>query len=128
MSGARTNPPHVIVASTRRSWSRDEKRAIIAEICDGEVTVSEVARRHGLHPSLLFRWRRDAIEEERAAAQPPQPAFVPLLLPSPADVATVARAAGSVIEIELAGGHRVRADASVDVALLRSVIEALVGR
>ena len=32
------------------------------------------------------------------------------------------------IEIEIAGGHRLRADASVDAALLRSVIEALVGQ
>jgi hypothetical protein len=40
----------------------------------------------------------------------------------------VERAAASVIEIVLAGGHRVRADASVDAALVRSVIEALVGR
>jgi hypothetical protein len=33
-----------------------------------------------------------------------------------------------VLEIELAGGHRLRADASVDVTVLRGVIEALVGR
>lgn len=95
---------------------------------DGETTASAVARRHGLHPSLLFRWRRDARDEERAAARLAQPAFVPLLLPGPANMAAVERAAACVIEIELAGGHRVRADASVDPALLRSVIEALVGR
>jgi len=128
MSGARTNPPYVVVASTRRSWSREEKRAILAETRDGETTVSAVARRHGLHPSLLFRWRRDALDEERAAARAPQPAFVPLLLPGPANMAPAERVAASAIEIELAGGHRVRADASVDAALLRSVIEALVGR
>jgi transposase len=128
MSGARTNPPHVVVASTRRSWSRDEKRAILAEARDPETTVSAVARRHGLHPSLLFRWRRDALDEERAAARPAEPAFVPLLLRGPANTASVEPAAVSVIEIVLAGGHCVRADASVDAALLRSVIEALVGR
>ena len=33
-----------------------------------------------------------------------------------------------VIEIELACGHRLRADASIDVTVLRSVIEALVGQ
>lgn len=128
MSGARTNPTHVVVASTRRSWSREEKRAIIAEAREARTTVSAVARRHGLHPSLLFRWRRDALDAERLAAQPAQPRFVPLLLPGPANMASETRAAASVIEIELAGGHRLRADASVDAALLRSVIEALVGR
>ena len=128
MSGPRTNPPYIVVASTRRSWSRAEKRAIVAETRDPGTTVSAVARRHGLNPSLLFRWRREELDEERAAAQPAQPAFVPLLLPSPTTIAPVEPVAASVIEIVLAGGHRIRADASVDAALLRSVIEALVGR
>lgn len=128
MSGTRTNPPHVVVASTRRSWSREEKRGILAETRDPDATVLAVARRHGLHPSLLFRWRRDALDEERAASRPAEPAFVPLLLPGPANTAPVERAAASNIEIVLAGGHRVRAHASVDAALLRSVIEALTGR
>jgi transposase len=118
----------VVVASTRRSWSRDEKRTIIAETHEPGTTVSAVARRHGLHPSLLFRWRREAAEEERAAALPAQPDFVPLRLPGPAHVGPCDRAASGVIEIELAGGHRLRADASIDVAVLRSVIEMLVGR
>jgi len=123
-----TNPPHVVVASTRRSWSREHKRAIIAETQRAGTNVSAVARCHGLSPSLLFRWRREAFEEERAAALPPQPAFVPLLLPRPTNTVPGERATTSAIEIEIAGGHRLRADASVDVALLCSVIEALVGR
>lgn len=128
MSGPGSDPPHIVVASTRRSWSREQKRAIIAETRTAGRTLSEVARRHGLQPSLLFRWRRDALEQDRLAAQPPQPAFVPLLLPSPGNAASSERVASSIIEIELASGHRLRADASVDVALLRSVIEALVDR
>jgi transposase len=128
MSGPRTDPAHIVIASTRRSWSRERKRAIIAEAeCTG-TSVSAVARRHDLRPSLLFRWRREALEEGRAAALPPQPAFVPLRLPGPANPTPGERTTSAVIEIELAGGHRVRADASVDVELLRSVIEALVGR
>jgi transposase len=127
MSGPRTNPLHVVVAGTRRAWSREEKRAIIAEAQNTTTSVSAVARRHGLDPSLLFRWRRDALEEERAAALPAQPTFVPLALPAPSGLPSWEGARG-VIEIELAGGHRLRADGSVDGALLRSVIEALVGR
>jgi transposase len=126
MSGPRTSPPHIVIASTRRSWSREQKRAILVETGEPGTTISEVARR--VRPSLLFRWRRDIIHEERAAPQPPQPAFVPLLLPSRANAAPVERIASSIIEIELAGGHRLRANASVDVTLLCRVIEALVGR
>ena len=49
-----TNPP-IIVAGTRRSWSPEQKRAILAEADDPATTASVVARRHGLHSSLLFR-------------------------------------------------------------------------
>ena len=122
-----TNAPYVVVAGTRRAWSREEKRAIIAEAQNAKTSVSAVARRHGVHPSLLFRWRRDALEEERAAVLPAQPAFVPLALPAPSGPSPGERRAG-LIEIELAGGHRLRTEGSVDGALLRSVIEALVGR
>jgi transposase len=128
MSGPRTSPTHVVVASTRRSWSRDQKRAIIAETREAGTTVSAVARRHGVQPSLLFRWRSDLLDGERAAAATAQPPFVPLALPDPVSMARLDRTAGGVIEIELAGGHRLRADASIDVAVLRSLIEALVGQ
>ena len=119
------NPPHVVVAGTRRSWSTAEKRAILAEARDTTTSVSAVARRHGLHASLLFRWRRDAREEEHAPARPSGPTFVPLALAAP----TVAPGpVAGAIEIEVAGGHRIRVERGADPALLGSVIAALVGR
>lgn len=33
-----------------------------------------------------------------------------------------------MIEIELAGGHRLRTEGNVDVGVLRGVIETLIGR
>ena len=121
------NPRHVVVANTRRSWSAEEKRAILAEARDTPTSVSAVARRHGLHASLLFRWRRDALEEEQAPARPPGPTFVPLALPAPT-VAPVPEPTAGAIEIALAGGHRIRVERGADPALLGSVIAALVGR
>ena len=79
-----SNPAHVVVAGTRRAWTREQKQAVLAEANNAATTVSAVARRHGIAPSLLFRWRREAVDAERAAALPPQPAFVPLCLPGPA--------------------------------------------
>jgi transposase len=128
MSGPIPKPTHVVVASTRRAWTREQKLAIVAEAKTLTTPVSAVARRHGLPPSLLFRWRRELLDEERAAASPAQPAFVPVCLPSAVNAASCERMPTGVIEIELAGGHRLRADASIDIAVLRSVIEALVGR
>ncbi len=59
MSGP-TISPHIVVAGTRRSWTREEKRAILDEAQSTTASISSVARRHGLTPSLLFRWRREA--------------------------------------------------------------------
>ena len=123
-----TSPPHVVVAGTRRAWSPEQKRAILAEADEPGTTASAVARRHGLHSSLLFRWRRAVLAEQEAAAAPAGPAFVPLALPAPATSAPVVPAETGTIEIELAGGHRVRVPAGADLALLRGVLAALTGR
>ena len=113
--------------STRRVWSAAEKRAIVAEVDEPGATVSMVARRHNLHSSLLFRWRRSALAASGAATVSPPPAFIPLALPGPAGPPSIAPAAGT-IEIELAGGHRLRTEGHVDAAVLRGVIAALIGR
>ena len=48
MSGPMSNPTHVVIASTRRSWTREQKQAISAEAKNPATTVSAVARRHGV--------------------------------------------------------------------------------
>ena len=121
-----TNPLHVTL-STRRIWSAEEKRTIVAETEAPGATVSVVARRHNLHSSLLFRWRRAALGVARVREAPPTPAFVPLALPGPVDPPLPVQPVGT-IEVELAGGHRLRAEGMVDAGVLRGVIEALVGR
>lgn len=115
-------PPHLVVVSTRRAWSDEETSAILAAAAATTTTISAVARRHGVHASLLFRWRRAA---ERAKQQIP-PTFVPLALPAPTTPSPAA--AAGLIEVELAGGHRVRVEPGADPALLRNVIATLLGR
>jgi len=41
----------------RRRWSTDEKLRIVEETLGSE-SVSSVARRHGVRPNLLYRWRQ----------------------------------------------------------------------
>jgi len=117
----------VIVADARRRWPRSQKEAIVAELSGPAASVSAVARKYSIAPSLLFRWRR-----ELGSTKPPtirtEPAFVPVGLPAPASAhASSPRWAGKdgVIEIELVGGRRLRVDGSVDVNALRRMIEAL---
>jgi transposase len=46
----------------RRRWSAAEKVAMVAETHEPGVTVSLVARRHGVAPNQLFTWRKLAAQ------------------------------------------------------------------
>ena len=93
-----------------------------------------MARRHGVHASLLFRWRRDfrakANEAAHSVAAPPVPRaapapaqhFVPIMLPAPE---APAPAKPSTIEIVIGGGRTVRVGADVDTAALVRIVTAL---
>lgn len=46
--------------SGRRRWPDAVKGQIVAESYASDASVSAIARRHGVAPSQLFAWRRDA--------------------------------------------------------------------
>ena len=52
----------------RRRWAAAEKIAIVAETHEPGVTVSLVARRHGIAPNQVFSWRRLAAQGALTAA------------------------------------------------------------
>src|SRR3954463_6861857 len=127
MSGPKASS-HAVVVSTRRSWAAWEKRAIVDEAQRATGSISAVARRHGITPSLLFRWRRELRQQAPSAERPPAPAFVPLALPSPAEtLRPPAEGRGGVVEVEWAGG-RVRIAGPVDLATVVAVLGILVER
>jgi transposase len=101
----------------RRRWSASEKTRIVGESLAPGAVISEVARRHDVHPSLLHHWRRQAC---RGAADDSAVKFLPV------SVGERRPPAGTgAIEIELEGGVRVRVDAAVDEAVLARVLRAL---
>ena len=51
----------------RRRWSVEEKLAIVEEAELSELSVSAIARKHGVSPSLLFQWRRLARDGKLSA-------------------------------------------------------------
>jgi transposase len=55
----------------RRAWSAEEKASIVAESREDGVSISQVARRHGLTPQQLFAWRRQAKELAAISEEPP---------------------------------------------------------
>src|SRR3954451_25266363 len=106
---------HTVVASTRRSWAAWEKRAIVDEARRTTSSISSVARRHGITPSLLFRWRRERLQQEQTAERSPDPAFDPLVMPSLVETPRPPELAiRSVVEVEWAG-ERVRKAGPLDL-------------
>jgi transposase len=126
MSGPKASS-HTVVVSTRQSWAAWEKRAIVGEAQRTTGSISAVARRHGITPSLLFRWRRELLQQVPSAERPPAPAFVPLALPAPAEPPHSPPASGGVVEVEWAGG-RVRIAGPVDLATVVAVLGIVAGR
>ncbi len=49
----------------RRRYTLDQKMAVLAEAGQPGMSISFVARKHGIAPSLLFGWRRRMTEGEK---------------------------------------------------------------
>lgn len=117
MSGYSQDKNFVVVAETRRRWSAAERQVIVEETKGA--SVSSVARRHGVAASLVFRWRREAGVAGKRGGRKAGARFVPVVVRAGGD--------GSVIEIDLAGGHKLRVTGTVETDALRRVIAALEG-
>jgi len=138
VSVSRDNFPrrYSIVADVRRQWSDAEKQRIVAEAERPDANVSAVARRHGITPGLLFRWRRMARDAQVHTAAsmfvpvtlslPPAAESVPAVCPDapPRPNAGDARR-DDHIEIELRNGRLVRIGAGVDTDALKRVLDLL---
>ena len=103
-------------AGRRRAWTLEEKATIVAESFDPNTSVSQVARNHGLTPTQLFTWRREA---RRDSATIDGPAFVPAIVERLDDSPP-----RPVIELDI-GGDSVWVWRDADVGLVTAVIGAL---
>lgn len=81
------------------------------------------------------QWRKEAgLSGKRSGAKKPVPSFVPVVLAAPAlraassEPTSMHAQACGVIEIELAGGRRLRLSGPVDAEALKRVIAVLDGR
>jgi len=129
----------------RRRFSVEQKLAVLAEATPG-ANMSEVARRHGLVPAQVYKWRRLAelgVIGVPGASELPSFVAVEITkdvpsLPSPVPESRRARVndaprrwrrkKAGLIEIELEGGRRVRVDRDVDAAALERVLDVLARR
>jgi transposase len=126
-------PVRESVIRRRRKWSDQEKAQIVREVQRPGAILQEVAHRHGLHPSLLTRWRaqhRTVLKK----ATPRKARLLPVRVEAQTrssprlarvdDIHPNASKLGS-IEIEFSAGRRVHIQGMVDVQTLRTLLQEL---
>jgi transposase len=70
--GRRPPDPEVAAVATRRKFTAEYKRRVLAEVdaASGSGTVGRILRREGLYASHLTKWRKEREDAERAALEP----------------------------------------------------------
>ena len=116
----------------RRRWTPAEKLRIVDESLAAAASVTEVARRHDVHPNLLHLWRKQArtgvLRDEHAAgiADGGAVSFAAVTVaaePAPASSSPVP--APCTIEIEFACGARLRIIGALEPATAAAVVAAV---
>ena len=123
-----------VVRHTKRLWTDEEKLSICLQTTAQEVSVAQVARRYALNANMIFKWLRDArYAPGSAQGALDAPVFLPVEIVNPTR-SEVARAIlpditlpGCLLEIEIAGGHRLRVSGSYDPEALARLIRGLSG-
>jgi transposase len=108
----------------RRVWSDDEKRMICGQARMAGVSVSQVARRYDVNANLVFKWLRDRRFVEMGAAGEAA-RFLPVEVVAGHGCEAAAPPVENRIEIELAGGHRMRISGRYDPEALARLLRGL---
>ncbi len=105
-----------------RSWPEPLKREIVAATLEAGASVASVARRYGVNANQVFAWRKRfaAPEAEEVMAR-----LVPVVVTAEPPTAPSPILPDDRIEIDLAGGYRVRVGGGVGASTLRRVLDVL---
>jgi transposase len=106
-----------------RSWPEELKREIVAASLEPGLSVSVVARRYDVNANQVFAWRKRYREPVNRAAPPLQ--LVPVTVTPDRQCEPAPASTSGLIEIELAGGRRVRVGNGVKASALRLVLDVL---
>jgi len=112
---------------TRRLWTDEEKRSICLQTTASGVSVAQVALRYSVNANLIFKWLRDPKYRPKSGTGSEEAGlrFLPVEVVKEAPVIRQMPAAGNHIEVELAGGHRMRISGSYDPEILVRLIRGL---
>lgn len=119
---------------TKRLWTDEEKRSICFQTTAAGVSVAQIARLYAMNANMIFKWLRDpryapdpeAVEDQAFET----PCFLSVEIvdqprnedPASAVAPTTAQ---SAIEIDIAGGHRLRIIGGYDPEALVRLIRGL---
>ncbi|MGD0494331.1 MAG: transposase [Steroidobacteraceae bacterium] len=118
----------------RRHWTTEIKRRIVREAEKPGAMKQQVAERHGVHVSVLNRWRTELPSNSRGAKKAARRArLLPvrvsktqtLRAPSRSFPATTAITATDMMEVAFPAGQRVTVRGVVDGDALRAVLQEL---
>jgi len=117
-----------VARRTKRLWTDEEKRSICFQTAAPGVSVAQVARRYAVNANLIFKWLRDPryVPDPALVAPPAEEVrFLPVEIVAKEHAPAAAPVAENRIEIELAGGHRMRISGSYDPEALVRLIRGL---
>jgi transposase len=124
VDGVRTN------RTGRRTYTEDFKRSVVRECSESGVSLAAVAMAHRLNANLVRRWVRHRgmpdVKVKEVAKLLPVTIEGKGATPG-VDTGKRTNSNAALIEIEVYGA-RIRLRGGVDVASLRSVLDALAGR
>ena len=117
-----------VARRTKRLWTDEEKRSICFQTTAPGVSVAQGAQRYAVNANLIFTWLRDgryAPAPALVASSSAEARFLPLEIVAEARPPLAAPVVDNLIEIELAGGHRMRISGSYDPEALTRLIRGL---
>jgi transposase len=116
--------------SERRRWTTAHKLKIVSESLTPHASVTEVARRHGLNPNLIYRWRHQAKAGALSRAPEGQSRFALVAVAAGSGARPLTRCehqSDCIIEVVLRNGRILRLSegtAPTRVAPLADALEA----
>jgi transposase len=122
-----------IVSDRRRAYDPAFRAQVVAESRAPGARVRQIARRHGICASLIYRWRREGLDATAPSLLParvmaePRQGSMRCQEPAAPMLATDTSNKPASIEIEFADGVRIRVDETISQAALRRVVAVLRG-
>jgi len=114
----------------RRSWRVEAKREIAQESFEGNASVAELSQKYAVNANQIFHWRKQYREgclgDHGSSRLLPVTVSREIVVETASPPSLPGESATGTLQMELAKG-KLRIAGSVDLGVLRAVLECLVG-